>query len=155
MTQSRRERAQQRYGQKTVDRRNDLYNSRAANALGRTPGGRYIVGRRREAVGQQIARQKADMAKDPNAAAIQHDDGALRAATYGGYAQAVEGVSRDLRNSGYRTDLAGPAREAAITAEAQRAARAVQTSIGYGSSQAAFAAEAGGAAAGGGGAASA
>jgi hypothetical protein len=132
MSKGRRERARQRYGMKRAGVQSAAY-SRAAKTpglgtvLNKTPGVGYAFGRRMQTLDQKNRMLGAELAKDPRAAAIQHDDNALRAATYGGYNDAVKGL---LENDPTMK------RE-----EAQRAARAAQTSIGFGRAQAIWSAQ--------------
>lgn len=143
MAQDRKDRAKAKYANKVVSRRAGTYGAfnsgkgvrgGVGKLIKKTPKANYAFGRRLETVGQQVSMHGAELAKDPRAATIQHDDDALRATTYRGYDDAVSGLTaRNISKGMTATDA---------KAQAQRASRAAQTSVGFGSAQATWAAQA-------------
>lgn len=116
----------------------------------------WAAGRRVEGNDQKIRRLGAALGKDENAAAIQHDDDALRAATYDSYLSAVSGVRRFKEQQAFKKidadfsagkidENEANTRRAAASASAQteaiRAARAAQGAVGFGRAQGTWAAQ--------------
>ncbi len=124
MAQNRRERVKQDFGRKVITRRTGMYNrfgqTGLARGMSQAPGLGWALGRRMETLDQQSRINANDLLRDPRAQAIKDDNPALRAAVYGSYNDAVKG----LQGEGF------------TKAESERAARAVQSSIGFGRSQA-------------------
>lgn len=146
MNESRRDKAKAGFQRKALSKTSGIYNSkpmqgvansRLANKGRFNPVG-YGLQRKSGALQQQVAIAGADLGKDPRAQAIQHDDSTLRAATYGGYSEAVTGLRQH-----FQKDVdAGKMTDTEAKAEAQRGARAVQSSVGFGNAQAMWAAQA-------------
>jgi hypothetical protein len=127
-----------------------------ATGVSRVPGIGWALGRKIEANDQKLRNFGADIAKTPGAQAVQHDDDALRAATYGSYLQAVSGLTAYKRNL-YRKGLQADVDSGKITAaeadaltagkqadfenDAKRASRAAQTGVGFGIPQGTWAAQ--------------
>jgi len=107
---------------------NRFNDTRLGGVVNRTPGLGRMQGRRTERLDQLNRTLGGDLGKTPGAQAIQHDDPALRAATYKSRSDAVEGL---MSADGGNMDRAG----------AERAASAAAASIGFGRSQALWATE--------------
>ncbi|MBC7546571.1 hypothetical protein H7171_02375, partial [Candidatus Saccharibacteria bacterium] len=129
MAKGRKEEAAFRYKQQRVGAAGDINskinNSAVGAGLRRTPGVGRLYNRRTQRLDQANRNLAADTSKTPGGQAIQHDDDALRAATYSSYDEAVTGLM-----------AYGRTRE-----EAVRAASAVSASTRYGRSQAIWATE--------------
>lgn|GEM_PF-7029798 len=116
-------------------RLNQINGSVVGKAINKTPVASYAFGRALQSADQRNRMLSGELAKDPRAATIQHYDDALRAATYDNYLQAVSGVKQKLMADNPNMS------EAEATQKAQAAARAVQTSTGFGRASAVWAAE--------------
>lgn len=103
----------------------NFWNSGAGRALSSVPIAGYAAGHAQQATAQRIAARGGEVAKSAGAQAIQHDDDALRAATYSNYFAAIKG----LQDSGLNRD------------QAVRAARAAQNAVGFGKAQGSWAAQ--------------
>lgn len=137
MAKGRKEEAAFRYKQQKAGSaagiNNKINNSALGAGLRKTPGVGRLYNRRTQRLDQVNRNLAADTSKTPGGQAIQHDDDALRAATYGSYGDAVDGLTtRNMAN--------GDTREKA-TQKAVRAASAVGASTRFGRSQAIWATE--------------
>lgn len=144
MAKNRREEAGFRFKTAKATKASQINTGLNGTALGRrisqSPRLSRLQSRRTQRLDQLNRNLSADVGKTAGAQAIQHDDDAIRAATYSSYSDAVAGLT--ARNeASYGPNITDTQREQARM-DSVRAASAVSASTGFGRAQAIWATEA-------------